>query len=789
MIITLNWLKDFVDINISPKELADKLTLSGFEVESVTDLSEGLQHVYVGLIEKITKHPDADKLVVCKLNMGSEVRQIVTGATNVCEGQLVPVATDGANLCNGIQIKRSVIRGVESQGMLCGGDELGLVEADYEGAGINGILILKAGSAEPGTPIDKVLGRDDCVFDISVLANRPDCQSVIGLAKEVAAITGAKFKQPKFDYKTIVTNSPLKLEIEDKKNCNCYIAQVVKGVKVAPSPKWLQDRLRLVGLRPLNNIVDITNYVLWEVGQPMHAFDYAKLAGNKIVVRSSKNEKLVALDGKPYNLDNSMLVIADKDKPIAIAGVMGGLASSVTENTTDVVFEIAAFDKASIRKTGRKLGLRSDASSRYEKGVESALCELGRRRALNLISELKLGEIADSHCKDCPITVADRELKFSYSLITERLGLNIPEKDAVSILSALGIKTTISGGIMQCIIPTIRSDIVNADDVCEEIIRLYGYEHLPSTLIEKGHLTVGGYDRETLQKNKMRGLLKATGAYEVLTLPLISPNVFDKLLLPRNTVKPVVISNPLGQDYSQMRTQMAHSLLTVLDTNLKRRNEEFAIFESARIYEANTDVYELPKETSILGYASVKKADSFLSIKSIVEMIANSLGLTFAYKPTKTEYLHPNLAADIYIGNIKLGHVGSVHPLVLKNYDIDTSVYMFELNLNALPDGKQRKVKPLPKFPSSARDIAVVIDEDLAVGDLLSTIKTKAGNDLEGLELFDIYTGSQVGTGKKSVAFNLVFRSSTSTLTDAQVNGYMDNVLKALSDKFSAKIR
>ena len=790
MIVTLNWLKSFVDIKITPEELSNKLALSGFEVESITDLSIGLKNVVVGHIEQITKHPNADKLVVCKINIGTENLQIVTAATNVREGQLVPVALAGANLCNGLQIKDSVIRGEESQGMLCGGDELGLAEADYRGAGTEGILILVPNSAEPGQTIASALGKDDCVLDVSVLSNRPDCQSVIGLAKEIAAITGEKFNMPKLSYKTTSIDAPLKVEIADKKNCSCYIGRVVRDIKIGESPKWMQERLKLVGLRPLNNIVDITNYVLWEIGQPMHVFDYNKISGAKIVVRAGAGERIKALDGKEYKLDEATLVIADKDKPIGIAGVMGGLADSVMDKTTDIVFESAAFDKASIRKTGRRLGLRSDALARYEKGVEPALCTLGMNRALSLISELGIGIIASASAEAGLVEVKDRELKFPYKLINARLGLAIPEQAAIKILSALGIKTTIAGGIMQCVVPALRADLNNADDICEEIIRLYGYEKLSETLLENSRITVGGYDKETATKNKVRELMKATGAYEVLTLPLVSPGVVAKLLMNKEDAKkPVVISNPLGQDYSQMRTQMAHSLLSIIETNLSRRNSDFAIFEVARIYEANANKLELPLELSTLCYATCKSSENFGSIKQVLELVAQKLNVPFSYKPTKAEYLHPNISADVFVGNIRVGHVGLVHPIVLKNYNIATQVYLFELYLDIIPEGKQRKLKPLPKYPSSARDLAVVVDESIAVGEMLLLIRSKAGADLESVELFDIYTGGQVGNGKKSVAFSLVFRNAESTLIDAKVNAYMEVVLGALEAKFAAKIR
>ncbi|MCL2540305.1 MAG: phenylalanine--tRNA ligase subunit beta, partial [Firmicutes bacterium] len=574
----------------------------------------------------------------------------------------------------------------------------------------------------------------------------------------------------------------LKVEIKSE-NCMCYAGHVVSDIKLAPSPVWMQQRLKLVGLKPINNIVDITNYVLWEIGQPLHAFDYNKINGASIIVQMGQGETFKALNTQEYKLCENTLVVADKSKPLAMAGVMGGFDESVGDKTTAVVFESAIFDRANIRKTSRRLGLRTDASARFERGVAPVLCQMGISRALNLVNELKIGNITKTTAKAGFAEAKNKILSFEYSLIPARFGLDVQELDAIAILGRLGIKTTITGGVMQCVIPSIRTDLINADDICEEIIRIYGFDKLPSTLMEKAKITISVKDRIQLLGRELKQLMISAGAHEVITLPLNSPAIAEKLLMnePKDVVK---ISNPLGLEYSVMRTEMAHSLLEVINTNLKRKNREFAIFEWGRIYQSTG-------ETDVLAYATCKQDAGFLSTKAVLELVSSKLGIPFGYKKTACPYLHPNLSADMFVGNNKVGYMGKVHPVVLKNLemDVNTNIYLFELSLNKLPDTKKRKPKPLPKFPASERDLAVVVDETVAAGELLDLVKSKAGSNCESVEFLDEYKGIQIGSGKKSIALRLVFRNASATLTDTEVQGCMDLILTALETKYNAKIR
>lgn len=791
MIVTLKWLSDFVDLSgLSVKDIENKFISIGFEVEEVKEQSLGMERVKVGRIVKIAKHPNADKLQICTLSLGNETVQIITAATNVFEGALVPAALDGADLPNGLKIKTSNMRGEESQGMLCSGEELCIDDSVYPNALVDGIMILDE-SAREGQPIAEFLGLDDVIFDIKVLANRPDCQSVFGLAKELAAALGREVKEPKFFTPNIEADCPIEIDVQSP-NCPLYLGCVVDNIELKPSPKFIQERLKSVGVTPKNNIVDFTNYVLLEIGQPLHAFDYDKVAGKKIVVRqATEDEEILGLDDNSYKLTPEILVIADGEKPIGLAGIKGGKEFSISENTRKVIIESAIFDRVTIRRGSRNLGLRTDASSRYERGVEPIFAKFGMARILSLIEEFKAGTIVSNIIKVGNTTEQERVVKLPIAEIEKTLGIAIPTEEVVEILSKLDIKSTLEDETIICTIPLIRADIERPADLIEEIIRFYGFGRITPTYCANTQSIRGGMnDLLRLERNCVEYMM-SSGAHQVRTYSFRSPLDFDKLLVREDSALRdcVKIQNPLSLEYSVMRTSMIASLCDVVALNLNRKNKDIQIFEIGKIFINNrSNKDNLPEERKVLAFLTAKKTD-FLEVKSITEMLASKLGVNFSYQPANIEFMHPNICADIVIGNKKLGFIGKVHPRVLKNFDISTDCYYFEIDLESLPPKKVKKVKPLPKFPSAHRDLAVVVDENVSVGVMIECIKKAAGTVLEDVELFDIYQGEQVETGKKSVAFNLCFRKLDSTLTQDEVNDAFNKILGKLEATCQAKLR
>ena len=793
MIVTLKWLSNFVDLtDLTPKKVAETFTMIGYEVEEMKILSAGMEKVVVGKIEKLTRHPNAERLQVCTINIGQKnTVQILTAATNVFEGAFVPVALDGADLPNGVKIKTTNMRGLESQGMLCSGEELCIDNSVYEGAETDGITILNEKDAKIGDNIAKVFGLDDVVYDITVLSNRPDCQSVKGLAKELAAALNKSIIEPSFKYKATNLGATLNLEVKTE-NCPFYLACVVKDVQLGESPQWLKNRLKLVGLRPLNNIIDITNYVLWEMGQPMHAFDYDKICAETIVVRQAKqSEKLLALNGETYTLTPNMVVIADAKKPIGLAGIMGGKDFSITKDTKNIVFESAVFKRENIRKTSRSLGIRSDASARYERGIEPVSAVAGLDRALALIEELKIGKINNEIVSNSALNTKGKALSFPVSFIEKFLGINIPEMDIVRILGNLGIITTIKNNKINCIIPTIRADIEGPADIVEELIRIYGYDHITATNLENTKSIKGGKSASYILKENTLNMMLSTGAYEVSTYTFIAPNQFDKLLVePDSELRKVMaISNPLSRDYSVMRTQMIGSLLDAVKNNQVRKNKEFALFEIGKTFIKPDNEVDLPKEKIWLSYIDTKSKSDFFTTKAIVERFAVNNNITFIYRNGKASYLHPNIVAEIIFANQVIGHIGKVHPRVLKNFEITGDVYYFEICLDTIPEKKIKKIKQISKFPTSQRDLAVLVDDSIPVGEMQAVIKRIGGEFLEEVTLFDIYKGDQVPSGQKSVAWSLLFQKFDGTLTADEVNKAFDKILKELNTRFGAKLR
>lgn len=803
MKIPVIWLNDYVKVDdITPEELAEKLVGIGFEVEEIIYAGEGIQGVITGRIVALAKHADADKLSVCTVDLGNSTVTIVTGASNVQIGDIVPVATDGAELPGGKQIHTAPLRGVMSYGMLCSGTELHVDDSVIEGAEAHGILILP-----PNTPIGKdikeILGLDQYVLDVSVTANRPDCQSVYGMAREVGAVLGRKVKPLDVSYKTVSGKTLIpQAVIEAPSLCAKYSGRKIENVSVAPSPDWMRLRLRLAGIRPINNLVDITNFVLLEVGQPLHAFDSRFVQGDIHIRKAQNGEKIVALDGKEYNLQNDMLVIADDDKPIAIAGIMGGEYSGIMPDTTDVFLEAATFARGSVRATSRAIGLRSDSSARYERGVGLWSVETGRERALHLFDALHAGEVTDSVTeagfgKEQEITIAT-----SAQQISALLGIDVPEKKIVKILKALDFsvqtqaakQSADSKSELLCTVPAFRTDVENYTDLAEEVIRFYGYDNIESTLMTCARPTVGGRDAEHENVERLKDLLCGYGAYEILTYGFIHKRQYDWLRLPNDDALrlSIPILNPLSEEYGYMRTQLIGSMLKTVYTNTNRKNSDFRLFEIARTFHPKSlPLTELPQEKQTLCISLVGKKESFYDIKEMVAHVLHLFDVAYTIQYSKKSWLHPGISADIYTDGACIGSFGKIHPRVLENYSINTDVYAAELDLSSFIDKPLpvRIYEPLPKFPAIQRDLALVVAEKYTVGEIIDLIRATGGTLLENVRLFDIYRGEQVESGCKSVALTLTFRAKDRTLDDAEVQKEMDNILIAAKSALNAVLR
>ncbi len=797
MKVSLSWLKDFVDIDVTVEKLADKLVSAGFEVEEIIDASANMKNVVLGKIVKLEKHPDADKLQICQIDVGAkDLVQIVTGAQNVAEGDLVPVALDNSLLPTGQVIKSGKLRGVPSNGMLCSGEELKLTEEEYSGAGVDGILIMNKENYPLGTDMNVVLGNDDVVLDIGITANRSDCNSVLGIAREVATVLKKPLKMPEIYFETdksIKVSDFVDVDVQDKTLCPRYMAGVVKDIKIQSSPEIIQKRLKSVGLRPINNIVDVTNYVLIEIGQPMHAFDRNYLQGSKIIPRRAKNgEKIVALNEKEYELDDTMLVICDAKKPCAVAGIMGGLNSGINENTDTIVFESAKFLRDNIRRTSRKLNLRSDSSYRYERGIDFDSQRLGIMRALTLIYKYGWGKIADGIIDRLAQELKQNVVVTSVEEINGILGIAVPSEIVLEILNSLQIESSIDkDGRLTCVCPAFRDDIENANDLAEEVIRLYGYDKVTSTLLKDGNQTLGGKNRQEQNIDILKDICVSRGMSETLTYSFTTPKCFDILKLKeddcrRNCVK---LLKPLGEDLSIMRTTLAYSMISTLASNFLKSNKKAKLFEIANVYLPNKSAAELPTEVNMLALGRYGEGEDFFTMKGVVEIILKKFGIKAEYKRADITYLHKGRSADIYVGNNVIGYLGEVHPEVAKSFDVSERMYIAEINvdmLNKLADYSYT-FTAISNYPPIERDIAVIVDEDVMAGDLLACVRKGGGNLLVDTNVFDIYRNEQsLGKGKKSVAISLVFRLADRTLTDDEVNAKINRILTKLSSEFSA---
>ncbi|NLK21982.1 MAG: phenylalanine--tRNA ligase subunit beta [Epulopiscium sp.] len=795
MNIPMSWLKDYTPINSDIKSYIDAMTMSGSKVETYVELGKEITNVVVGKILSIDSHPDADKLVVTKVDTGKETLQIVTGADNISVGDYVPIALNGSTLPGGIKIKTGKLRGVESQGMMCSIEELGFEKEDYSDAPEDGIYILSK-ECTPGKDIKDIFGLNDIVVEYEVTSNRSDCFSVIGIAREAAATFRVPFGYPEIFVQENEENVSdyIDIEIQNAKLCPRYAARVIKNVKVGPSPKWMRQRLLAAGVRPINNIVDITNYVMLEMGQPMHAFDLSKLESKKIVVRNAKpGEKTMTLDGEGRNLDESMLLITNGGKPIAIAGVMGGEESKVTEESSTILFESANFNGANVRVTAKKLGLRTDASIKYSKGLDPNLVGDALNRAAQLVVELGAGEIVGGIVDVYPNKREAKTIPYSAEKINELLGTNISEDEMMGYLTSL--EFIVDKNTKSVIIPTFRPDIEGNADLAEEVARLYGYDKIETTL-ETGTPTVGKKSYSQKVEYVIKEVMEGQGFYEIMNYSFESPKVFDRLNIGKDSIlrNAITISNPLGEDFSVMRTQTLNGILSSLSTNYNRRNEEACLYELAKVYiPKSLPLTELPDERGKLTIGMYGKGD-FYDLKGAIEALFETLGMA-----EKVEYslkrdlswMHPGRTAAISINNKEIGYLGELHPMVSESYDIEARVYVGVIDV---PDilkaaNLDREYKPLPKYPAVSRDIAMLVKDEILVKDIENVIKQRGGKNLESYELFDVYKGKQIEEGYKSVAYSITFRATDRTLKEEEVNKAVKKILNGLETNLGAQLR
>ncbi len=799
MNLSLRWLADYVQTGVSPKEFCAEMTLSGSKVEAYEEEAKRLEGFVVGKILEKKQHENADALFVCQVDMGqAEPVQIVTNAKNVQPGDLVIVATPGTTVHEGnesMTIKVAKVRGVESRGMFCGLETLGLTQNDFPYADPESVFVLQE-DCKPGQDAASALGVDDVSVEFEITSNRPDCLSVIGLAREASATFHVPLTvpTPKFNGSDEDITKTLSVEIQNTEKCTRYVAGLVRNVKVGPSPRWMRERLRASGVRPINNLVDITNYVMLEYGQPMHAFDLRFVKDGKICVRNAKaGEKITTLDGVERELADDMLIIADAEKPIAVAGVMGGEYSGIMDDTVDVVFESAYFEPVQVRLTAKRLGMRTDASARYEKGLDETSMPITLARALQLVEELGAGEPVGTTIDCNHADPKPNHIPFDPAWINAFLGTDIPAEDMVKYLNSLDIK--VENG--ECISPSFRIDLARPADIAEEVARIYGYNNIPSTVVKgvaNAQLTPEQKFNRTIEQT-MAGL----GFYGILTYSFISPKYFDKIGLPADSKlrKTVTITNPLGEDTSVMQTTTIPGMLEILANNYNKRNAQANLFEIGKEY-LPTEPDKLPEEPHRLTVGMYGGEADFFALKGVLEALLGKLGIS-GMKYTRCDEncpydeksaFHPGRSAVIYVGDKAVGIFGEIHPDVQKTYGIGVRTYVAKLDIPTLFAVANTEVtyKPLPKFPAMTRDIALVCAEEIAVGDLEEAIAEAVGRYLEKVELFDIYRGEQIEAGKKSVAFNIVMRNYEETMTTEQADAAMKRVFKALA-KMGAELR
>lgn len=793
----LSWIKAYVpDLACSDQEYCDAMTLTGTKVENYERLDKNLEKIVIGQIRKIEKHPDADKLIICQVDIGTGIIQIVTGAPNVKEGDKVPVVLDGGKVAgghdggplpeDGIAIKAGKLRGIESNGMMCSIEELGSDRNMYPEAPEMGIYIFPE-DAKVGADAVEALGMRDTVFEYEITSNRVDCYSVLGIAREAAATFRKPFVPPVVEVKDNGenVNDYISVEVKDPDLCSRYCARVCTNIKIAPSPEWMQRRLRASGIRPINNLVDITNYVMEEYGQPMHAFDLDTIAGHKIIVRrAADGDEFQTLDEQVRKLDKDILMICDAEKEIGIAGIMGGENSKITDHVKTVLFEAATFNGPNIRKSAKRLGLRTDASGKFEKGLDPHNAEDAVNRACQLIAELGCGEVAGGMVDVCQPMKDRVRIKFEPDRINDLLGTDVSKEEMLEIFRMLEIEYEEETN--ELIAPSYRQDLLCCADIAEEVARFFGYDKIPTTL-PTGAATAGKLSFKLRIEQKARDIAEYCGFSQGMTYSFESPKVFDKLLLPENSSlrNAIVIANPLGEDFSVMRTLPLNGMLTSLSTNYNRRNKDVRLYELGNVYLPHQfPLTELPDERMQFTLGMYGKGD-FFTMKGVVEEFFETIGLTgkTVYDPgAERPFLHPGRKADIKYENEVVGYLGEIHPVVCNNYNIGTRVYIAVLDMPLIVEKAtfDRKYEGIAKYPAVSRDISMVVPKNILAGQIEAMISQRGGRILESCRLFDIYEGEQIKEGYKSMAYSIIFRAKDRTLEENDITAAMKKILNGL---------
>ena len=801
MLAPLSWLKEYVDIDVTPEELEKKLFDCGFEVEQIIPYGDKIDKVVTCKIKEITQHPNAERLRVCQVDAGKYgVLQIITNATNVSVGDIVPVAVDGATLATGDKIFNGKLRGEPSYGMFCGGEEIGIDDNFYDGASGDSVLIFNEKNLPLGEEVRDLLALKDYVFDISVLANRPDCQSVLGIAREIAATLKKPLKEPSYEYtvKKATAADAVKVTVKDGELCPRYIAHFVGDVKIGKSPKWMTRRLKMCGINSISNIVDITNYVLLELGQPMHAFDENDLEKREIIVRRAENgEKIVTLDEKELTLNNDNLVICDGAKPVALAGIMGGLNSEIKDATKGVVFECAKFKRDNVRRSARMLGKSSDSSKRFEKGVDEYTTERAMKRALHLVEELGAGVPTDVHVDvSAGKEQENKTVKTTFSKINGVLGIKVPKGTVIDILKRLNFGVETDGDEITTVAPPYREDVEGYPDLAEEVIRMYGYEHVVPTLLKDAKITAGGYTKEQKDELKVKKTLIGQGYNEVMTYSFYSKKDVAALHLGENDEegKVIVIENPISDNYEVMRRTLVPSLLGVVSRNVKKGNYAGRVFEIAKTYIPKSfPVSDFPEERKHLCLAAFGDGEDFFTVKGALKVIEDNFGVKFnlGVRAEKT-YLHPGVSAKIILGGEEIGCFGQVTYETCAEFDLECKVFVLELDYDSLQAAftVPFKFEPLPKFPEVKRDLALIADEEITCGEIEDVIRSACKQSVKNVELFDVYVGDQIGAGKKSMAFTVTFSSDgTKPLETGDVDGFVKRILGSLKHRLNVELR
>ena len=796
---SIEWLKEYSDIDVDAVKLGDILTMTGSKVETIEQRGNDIKNVVVGKILEIVKHPDSDHLVITQMDLGDEKVQIVTGADNIKVGDIVPVAKDGSELPGGVKIKKGKLRGIDSCGMMCSVGELGLDINQYPGQIEHGIMILdKNLENKLGEDIVDILNLREDIIDFEITPNRPDCLAIEGLGRETAVSLGKEFKNPRKNIDELKIEDKneiegLKVEIEAPDLCYRYIARVVKNVKIAPSPEWLVRRLNACGIRSINNIVDITNYVMLEMGQPMHAFDINSIEGKHIVVRRAKNgEKITTLDEEERTLDENDLVIADETKPVAIAGVMGGINSEIEKDTETVVFESASFYGGAVRKTAKKVGLRTESSSRFEKGLSPENALRAINRAMELVEEINAGEVVEGKIDVYPTKQKTNKINLDYDRINKLLGTEISKEEMIDTLEKLNIK--VENDI--AIAPYFRTDIEQLADIAEEVLRFYGYDKLDTTLVESD-TTIGIRNKEQKIEQKIKNVLVNSGLSEIYTYGFVSDKDLEKSKINKDLKETsILIQNPLSDEYRLMRPSTIPSMMQTLATNANKKNSSAKLFDISKSYKnINNEVEngEVPLQENILTIGMYGDDIDFYTVKGLIENVleTSSINRYDIVRETENESYHTGRCANIKVGIDVIATIGEVHPEVLDNYGIEKRAYLAEVNLSKVTKYSKvnKKYVEVPKFPAVERDIAIIVDEKVEVGQIEKIITKKAKKLLEKMQLFDIYRNEKLGDNKKSVAYSLIFRDKNRTLSDEEINGVMENIIGELQKILNAELR